>query len=447
MELQSYEQVFNLINKVFKIPRSITGDGVKKTLQVFEDYIQFQYSYVPTGESIDTWTVPLGWEVQKCELLINGLNQISYFENNLHSMVHSQDFFGTGKLKSFKDNIYYNSNLPNAVPYVTSYYGDNKGLCLTKNMYKQLEDKNVEINLQTKFFESDLTIAEYTIPGKSDKQVVINTYLCHPAMANNELSGPLASIMLFKKLQKRDNFFTYKLTICPETIGAIAYNKYNLDAERKNIMYGLVLTCLGGPSKKLTYKKSKEYEYKNLFNNHLNTYEDIIKKEYDPTTGSNERQFNHPTVRLPYGQFSKTTYGTYAEYHNSFDNIQFLKIEEFINTVDQIYEIICDFDTQYQNFSQEENQEYLSNSNQPGALKAINKYGEPFLSNLNLYHNVNDHGGDHTNFGNVELFKKNLLLFLNNSDGTNSPEFLQKKFNISKETLDVLVKSKIVNTV
>ena len=123
-------------------------------------------------------------------------------------------------------------------------------------MYKQLEDKNVEINLQTKFFESDLTIAEYTIPGKSDKQVVINTYLCHPAMANNELSGPLASIMLFKKLQKRDNFFTYKLTICPETIGAIDTTNTTWMLKEKRHVFGLNL--LRGPFKKF-HKKSKEY--------------------------------------------------------------------------------------------------------------------------------------------------------------------------------------------
>lgn len=446
MNLQSYEQVFNLLNKVYNIPRSVTGEGVKKTLQIFEDFIEFEYTYVPTGENIDSWTIPQGWEVDVCELLVNGLNCIDYSENNLHAMIHSLDFFAKGNLKDFKENIYYNSNLPNAVPYVTSYYSRNKGLCITKNMYEEYKNKNVEINLQTKFFDSDLTIAEYTIPGKSNKQVVINSYLCHPAMANNELSGPIASIMLFKKLQNRDNFFTYKLTILPETIGALTYNKYNLDTERKNIIYGLVLTCLGGPSNKLRYKQSKDYELKNLFNKHINKYSNVVKTKYDPTSGSNERQFNYPSVRLPYGQFSKTTYGAYPEYHNSKDDIEFLKINEFIQTVNQIYEIIKDFDVSYQNVSPEENYEFTSSFNQSGNLQVINKYGEPFLSNLNLYHDINDDGGNNIKFVQKD-FEKNLLLFLNKADGTATAETLQKKYNINQDTLEVLIKNKIIKII
>lgn len=444
MDLQSYEQVHKLINKIYKIPRSITGDGVKKTLHIFEEFVEFNYKFVPTGEYIDSWIVPNGWEVQNCELLVNGINQINYFDNNLHSMIHSHNFYAKGKLKEFKDKIYYNSILPDAIPYVTSYYAKNEGICITKNMYQRLENKNVEINLQTKFSDSDLTIAEYTIPGISDKEVIINTYLCHPSMANNELSGPIASLILFQKLLKRKNYFTYKLVICPETIGALAYNKYNLEEEKNKIIYGLVLTCLGGPSKKITYKKSKEYEYKNLFNDHLINYKDIIKTEFDPTSGSNERQFNYPTVKLPYGQFSKTTYGTYDEYHTSKDNIEFLKINDLLNTVDKIYKIIIDFETKNKNFIHMENYKYLASTKQSGNLQAVNNFGEPFLSNLNLYHSINDNGADEDRFGPLKSFKNNLLQFLNNADGTNPPEILQSQFNINNDTLEILIKNKIL---
>ena len=379
--LENIDSLKTIAEKVFNIPRSITGKGVVNTLDVFKEYVNFEYKFIESGTKFEDWIVPDDWSVEKIQFIHSNKNLIDYKNNNLHSVIHSKSFNVKGKLSTLNDYFYYHSNLKNAVPYVTSYYKDNVGICITKDMYQKYKNEKVNISVESKFKKGGLNIAEILIPGKTDKEVVLNTYLCHPAMGNNELSGPLVMLLLYEKLKSIDNYFSYRFNIFPESIGAIAYLNNNYEHLVNNLHFGLVLTCLGGPSKNVSYKMSKDYEYKNPFNEFIKNQSNIKVREFKPSEGSNERHFNFPNVRLPFGQFSRTIYGKYKEYHTSLDDLDFINYKNLIDSSETIYKLLKNLNPSPEKLKFEETKKkdmYLKLSDQ--YYMPLNKFGEPFLS-------------------------------------------------------------------
>ena len=196
-----------------------------------------------------------------------------------------------------------------------------------------------------------MIVAEKTIKSKNknSKTFLLTSYLCHPSMANNELSGPLVLLALYQRLNKwKNRNLNYKFLINPETIGSIFYINKFLKSLKRNICGGLVLTCLGGPQKKLSFKKTKnENSDLNKFFLYISKYYDLSKREFTPLTGSDERQYNSSSVDLPVGQITKTEYLRYNEYHNSLDNKKFMKISSIIDSINQLEKILFYFDNFY----------------------------------------------------------------------------------------------------
>ena len=192
-------------------------------------------------------------------------------------------------------------------------------------------------------------------------------------------------LLLYEKLKSIDNYFSYRFNIFPESIGAIAYLNNNYEHLVNNLHFGLVLTCLGGPSKNVSYKMSKDYEYKNPFNEFIKNQSNIKVREFKPSEGSNERHFNFPNVRLPFGQFSRTIYGKYKEYHTSLDDLDFINYKNLIDSSETIYKLLKKFESSPEKLKFEETKKkdmYLKLSDQ--YYMPLNKFGEPFLSRKNL---------------------------------------------------------------
>ena len=265
------------------------------------------------------------------------------------------------------------SNLPEAIPYTTTYYKDDFGFNITHKQRKKLKPGNYKVIIKSRFKKGHLVIGEKVLKGSTNKDFLISSYLCHPSMANNELSGPLVLLGLYDKINnwpKRN--FNYNFLLNPETIGSLCYLYKNKKTVKKKLTGGLVLTCLGGPKNKISFKKSKqESSAINKFFEFFAKKKIFNIRKYSPITGSDERQYCSPGFDLPVGQASRTIYREYKEYHTSLDNKKFLKIDKIIKSIDELNFFLFVFDK-------------LS-----GKVVRKNKFGEVFLSKYKLYNNKN----------------------------------------------------------
>ena len=230
--------------------------------------------------------------------------------------------------KKIKKYLFFDKNYKQAIPYITSYYKKKIGLCLSYNQYKKLRKGNYDLKINSSFKNGFSYMGEYLIKGKSPKEVFFSTYLCHPSMVNNELTGPTISIYLAKWIKK--NFaktnYSYRFVYGPETIGAIYYISKNLKKLKKNTKYAFNLTCLGG-SMKFSFLPSRkgntlsDYAAQNLLKHEYKNF-----KEYSfLKRGSDERQYCSPDVDLPMVSVMKEKYHEYKQYHTSLDNLSFVK--------------------------------------------------------------------------------------------------------------------------
>lgn len=380
---QFSERLFylKLFNKLFPIPRSITGKGYRKSLNILKKYIPFKIVKFNSSTKVFDWIVPLEWDVQEAKL-INSKNKVicDYDKNNISLMSYSRSVSKIYKFKDIKSNLYTIKKEENLTPYTTSYYKKNWGFNLPYRIYKTLKpNEKLKVNIKSTLKKGSLDIGLTTLKGKSKKIVLFSTYLCHPSMANNELSGPLVMLGLYNHIKKiKNRKYNYMFLINPETIGSLCFLKKYGNKLKKDIYAGLVLTCLGG-NNNLNYKLSNNSE--SIFNKiflHLKNYRKIKIRPFDPTSGSDERQYCSPGFNLPMGQISKSVYGTYKEYHTDGDNLKFMGIQNVIKSKNEISEVID-----------------LLELN--GKIYRTNPYGEPFLSKYNLYPNVNFNKNENKN--------------------------------------------------
>lgn len=432
-----------LLIKLFPLPRSITGDGLRESFNILKEYIDFKLEEIPTGYKADEWQVPKEWTVNNlCLLDKNKTNLIDYKSNNLHVVNYSESLKIDGKLEDIQDYIYTAKHMPDSIPYVTSYYSDLKGICISENLKNKLVGEELSINLETSFFDGSMTFGETVLEGRDQKEVNLTSYMCHPSMGNNELSGPLVLSLLYQLLQRHDRKFTYRFSIFPETIGAITYIKKNYERLKKRTVYGLVLTCLGGPIKNISYKMGKNTKIKNIFQEYLISRGDVIMRPFDPTEGSNERHFCFPTVDLPFGQFGRTLYTKYPEYHNSADDIAFTDVNQIMNSAKDIYQLLIDFEDQYvESETTIEPSINIQSTDSEDFFIPKAKYGEPFLTKHNLYPKANVDG---TNFTTERDFTNKILNILSMSDGFTSKQFISNKFNIEDQIFDTLLENNIL---
>ena len=339
-ELKNIEKYFD---KLWPLLRSITGDGARATHNILSELVPLETIEVSSGTEVFDWVVPKEWVVHEAYLLTpDGDRILDVNENNLHLLNYSVPFKGTVSLTELNEHLYSKPELPDAIPYITSYYKDRWGFCISENQRKQLVEGEYQVVINTEHIDGSMTLSEAILPGKENKEVLLTTYTCHPSMANDELSGPLALSLLYKRIAAwPERRLTYRFVFHPETIGSITYLKLKGDALLKNVIAGYVVTNVG-VSHPFIYKRSRRSAslsdnaaiYSLIHQNKI----DFTVKEYEPL-GSDERQYCSPGFNLPVGVLSRTP-NYYPEYHTSLDNREFVSFEAIIESVD-MYEKIC----------------------------------------------------------------------------------------------------------
>ncbi len=232
-------QIHELASKLWPINRSITGDGVRKTLKIISKILpKLKVHSVPSHTKAFDWTVPKEWMVKNAYIVTpKGKKICDFSKNNLHLVGYSIPFKGSVSLNELKKHLYTLPDQPNAIPYITSYYKERWGFCMTQKQFESLEDGIYEIVVDSALFDGELNYGELLIKGKSEKEVFLSTYICHPSMANNELSGVTVATFIAKWLQEIDNLeYSYRIIFIPETIGSITYlSSHYKDMKKKNL--------------------------------------------------------------------------------------------------------------------------------------------------------------------------------------------------------------------
>jgi len=320
-------ELHNLAKKFWKINRSITGEGVRLTLEIIRKYylLDLIVHSVPSGTKVFDWTVPMEWHVDEAYIIAPDGSKICDFSlNNLHLVGYSIPFCGKIKLDDLKNHLYSLPEQPNAIPYVTSYYKENWGFCITQNQKESLAEGEYEVVIKSKIFSGNLNYGEIILPGKSNKEVFLSTYICHPSMANNEISGPVILTYLAKWLKDLpDKNYTYRIVFVPETIGSITYISKNLKSLKKNVFAGFNISCVGD-DRSYSYLPSRDGKtISDEVAKHVLKWIDPNYKKYNwCDRGSDERQYCAPGIDLPIASILRTKYGMYPEYHTSLDNLE-----------------------------------------------------------------------------------------------------------------------------
>jgi|TARA_B110000259_G_C14032391_1_gene407313 aminopeptidase-like protein len=399
-----------LLNTLFPICRSITGKGFLDSLKIIKkDIPEIKIKSFRSGKKVFDWKIPQEWNVKDAFIKNDkGKKIIDFKKNNLHLVSYSTPVKNKIlSIKELKSRIHSIPTQPNVIPYITSYYKKYWGFCLDHDTKKKLfkeKNKKFIINIDTRFKKNGkMNYGECYIEGKSKKEILISTYLCHPSMANNELSGPIVWKYLIGYFKKKINKYSIRFVILPETIGSIAYLSKNHKILKKNIIGGYVLTCLGDKGG-FSYLNTKDDDtLSNLIVDRYFTKKKITYKKYTYLyRGSDERQYNSPGIDLPIGSIMRSKYATFPEYHTSADNLKFVKPKYLMRSFTVIRDII---------------NEFMSTK-----IPITTVMCEPHLSKHNLYPTLSTKM--------IDLNSRNILNFLSYCDGKKDLVIIAKKINL-----------------
>jgi len=325
------KHMYNWASDLFPITRSITGKGVRDTLKYIKNILpDLKINEIKSGTKIFDWEIPDEWNIDEAYIEDeNGKKIVDFKENNLHVLNYSVPVDTYLNLDELDKHLYSIEDQPDLIPYVTSYYNRRWGFCLTHNKRKSLKNQKFHVVIKSQLKPGVLNYGEIIISGKSSKEILLSTYICHPSMANNEVSGPVVTTALAKYISEtKDRRYSYRIIFIPETIGAIAYLKHNFEIMKRNIDAGFILTCVGD-------NRSYSFMPSRLGKTLTDRIALHIIKEFYPQTinysflerGSDERQFCTPLVDLPVVSLMRTKYGKYPEYHTSGDNMTLISEE------------------------------------------------------------------------------------------------------------------------
>lgn len=407
-------QMFELAEKLWPINRSLSGRGVRETLNILQEKLPgLEIKSFKTGESYFDWTIPNEWNVESAKLIGPDGSIICNFEdNNLHLMGYSIPVKKSLKLQELQDHLYSLPDQPDAIPYVTSYYKENWGFCIAHNRREMLEEGEYQVEINSSLKPGVLNYGELLIPGKREREVILSTYICHPSMANNELSGPVLASALAEKLSQQENYWSYRFLFIPETIGSISYIATNLDSLQKNTLAGYVLTCVGD-ERGYSYLPSRKGDtvadrmaLKALEELKIN----YVKYSWFDR-GSDERQYCAPGVDLPFCSLMRSKYGEYPEYHTSLDRLNTVVTAEGLQGSFDLYSKVI---------------EIIEGSRFPISAN----FCEPQLGKRGLYPETSIKGS----YGNTRL----MVNFLSISDGSKSMEDMGELLGTEVTELETL---------
>src|SRR3989338_741207 len=323
------KNMYGLVKDLFPICRSITGNGVRETLKIIKKQIPIKIYEVPTGTRVFDWTVPEEWSIKDAYVLDeSGKKAIDFKKNNLHIVGYSIPINKTIDLSELQEHLYSLPDQPAAIPYITSYYQRRWGFCLSDEDRKKLKKGKYKVLIDSELKKGSLTYGELIIPGKYKKEVFLSTYVCHPSMANNELSGPAVTTFLTKWILSKRRRHSYRIIFIPETIGSITYLSKNLEVMKENMIAGFNVSCVGDNRAYgyLPTRAGDTYADKVVLNILSSEHPDFIAYSFLDTR-SDERRYNAPGIDLPVCGVTRSKYGTYPEYHTSLDDLSVVSLE------------------------------------------------------------------------------------------------------------------------
>ncbi|HTG36726.1 MAG TPA: DUF4910 domain-containing protein [Thermoanaerobaculia bacterium] len=384
--------MIDLIREAYPICRSITGDGVRRTLALIRERIPLEIREVPTGTPVFDWTVPREWNVRDAWIKDpSGRKVVDFQECNLHVLNYSVPVHEKLPLAELKERLFTLPDKPDLIPYRTSYYKETWGFCLRHRTLEELPEGEYEVFVDSTLADGALTYGECLLPGDSEREVLLSTHVCHPSLCNDNLSGIAVMTELARELQARPRRrYSYRFLFIPGTIGSITWLALN----EVKVDHGLVAANLGDPGK-FHYKKSRRgnAEIDRAVLAVLRASgEDFGLEDFVPF-GYDERQYCSPGFNLAVGSLTRTPYGRYPEYHTSADNLDFVRPEALEGSL-RTYLAVVDV--------LEGNRRYLN----------LNPNGEPQLGRRGLYRTI---GGDESG----RARELALLWVLNLSDGEN----------------------------
>lgn len=326
------KEMYSLAEKIFPICRSITGNGVRQTLDIFKEYIpELAVVEIPTGTKCFDWTIPKEWNIKDAYIKNSkGEKVVDFQKSNLHVVSYSVPVEKNLELAELKKHLYSLPHMPDAIPYITSYYQEKWGFCLTHKQLESLPEDVYDVKIDSSLIDGSLTYAEVIIPGKSDKEIFFSTYICHPSMGNNEVSGPVLAVFLAKYVNELDREYTYRFIFIPETIGAIAYLSGNVEIMKKNTVAGFNLTCVGDDRAYSYLPSRRGNTITDRVIQHVLRHKTSSFRSYSfLDRGSDERQYCSPGVDLPMASLMRTRYGDFEEYHTSLDDLSLISESGF----------------------------------------------------------------------------------------------------------------------
>jgi aminopeptidase-like protein len=320
--------MMSLLRALFPLPRSLTGNGVRATLQALQQHIPLDIREVATGTRVFDWDVPREWNIRGATIkALDGRVLVDFAENNLHVVGYSTAVRGTFSREELAGHIHTLPDQPDAIPYRTSYYAENWGFCLPHALWATMQDEAYEVEIDSSLADGTLTYGEFLIPGEADKEILISVHVCHPSLANDNLSGIVVATALARHfLARPKQRLGIRFLFLPATIGAITWLAQN-EARLDRISHGLVLTCIGdsGP---FHYKKTVNGAVVDIATEHALRHSGHAFEmlEFSPY-GYDERQYGSPGIALPVGCLMRAIHGTFPEYHTSLDNCDFVSAD------------------------------------------------------------------------------------------------------------------------
>ncbi len=335
------EMLYQLAAELYPICRSITGEGVRRSLKILQQYLPIEIKSIASGSTVYDWEVPAEWNARGATLIDPTGRVVADFNwHNLHLLNYSLPVNRQIGWEELKCHLFTLPAQPELIPYRTSYYQPQWGFCLPHNRYEQLPDGKYQVHIDTTVKQGHMHWGELYLPGESDEEVLFSAHICHPSLANDNLSGIVVALGLARFLSQQKRHYSYRFLFAPGTIGAIAWLATHEDVWPR-IAAGLVLSSLGdqGP---FHYKCSRAG---NSLIDQICTYaisDKGLKTSILPFTpyGYDERQYCSPGINLPIGSLSRSVYGTYPEYHTSADNLDFISAKSLAESLALVMRIV-----------------------------------------------------------------------------------------------------------